>query len=38
MIFIRKIMAMAHNVKKTSVDHDIIHGGYANILKMNVMM
>jgi hypothetical protein len=24
--------------KYTSVDHDIIHGKYASILKMNVMM
>jgi hypothetical protein len=31
-------MPMAYNVKKTSVDHDIIHGEYASILKMNVMM
>jgi hypothetical protein len=31
-------MPMAHNAKKTSVDHDIIHGEYANILKVNVMM
>jgi hypothetical protein len=31
-------MSMAHNAKKTSVDHDIIHGKYASILKMNVMI
>jgi hypothetical protein len=38
MMFIRKIMLMAHNVKKTSGDPNIIHGEYASILKMNVMM
>jgi hypothetical protein len=37
MMFMRKIMPMAHDTKKTSVDHDIIHGEYASILKMNVM-
>ena len=31
-------MFMAHNARKTSLDHDIIHGEYASILKMNVMM
>jgi hypothetical protein len=31
-------MYMAHNAKKTSVVHDIIHGKYADIIKMNVMI
>jgi hypothetical protein len=38
MMFIRKIMAMAQNAKKTRADHDIIHGKYASILKTNVMI
>jgi hypothetical protein len=37
MIFVCKIMHLAHIAKKTSVDHDVIHGMYASILKMNVM-
>jgi hypothetical protein len=37
MIFMCKIMHLAHIAKKTSVDHDIRHGEYASILKMNVM-
>jgi hypothetical protein len=30
-------MHLAHIAKKTRVDHDIIHGMCASILKMNVM-
>jgi fatty acid desaturase len=31
-------MFMAHNAMKTSVGHDLVHGEYVSILKMNVMM
>jgi hypothetical protein len=38
MIFMYKIMYLAHIAKKTRVDHDIIHEMYASILKNNVIM
>jgi hypothetical protein len=37
MVFMCKIMHLDHIAKKSSVDHDIIHGIHASILKMNVM-
>jgi hypothetical protein len=38
MIFMCKIMHLAHIANKTRVDHGNIHGMFANILKMNVMI
>ena len=38
MIFMRKIVFMAHMVKITSVTHHMAHGKYASILKTRVMM
>jgi hypothetical protein len=38
MIFMCKIMHLAHIAKKTRVDHGNIYGMYASILKMIVMI